>query len=379
MGFAVGVLALSGTSRAVVASCAGDCAADGTVVVNELVLGVNMALGNTPVQQCPGFDGNDDGRVAVNELVAAVANALNGCPFTGQYTARIDVGDGETATLQLQVGPDGAATGTLSVAPTAAGRAAIRIEIPLLSLSGSVDLDSGEFHLSGTVSGPDGDVPVDISGSLPERAGGEGSVTLQVGAESFTGPIAAGDGRPTPTPTQVVSTSTPTPTGTPGMLPTEEPGCEGGVVSATITDASGTNSYLSLGGALELGPLTVVLTAAGFGGGTAPCHLMAGDVIRRFQFIILDFGGIKVGTPYALGLRDGAFDYLETPTTNPLGTRGWSADGGTLIIDSLEGSVARFRVVDAAMVPEPTFSAQTPATGTFTLNASGVATRLTRP
>ena len=127
---------------------------DGTVVVNELVVGVNMALGNTPGQQCPAFDVNADGRVAVNELVAAVANALSGCPFTGQYTARIDVGDGEAATIQLQIAPDGAATGTLRVASGAAvARAALRIDVPLLSLSGSVDLDTGSFHLTGTVTG----------------------------------------------------------------------------------------------------------------------------------------------------------------------------------------------------------------------------------
>src|SRR5262245_37450269 len=132
-------LAVVGTAAPAVAICPGDCAGDGRVAVNELVVGVNMALGNAPVQQCLSFDDNDDGRVAVNELVAAVANALLGCPFTGQFTARIDAGDGETATIELQVAADGSATGTLRVAPAAAGgRAAIRIEVPLLSLSGEV-------------------------------------------------------------------------------------------------------------------------------------------------------------------------------------------------------------------------------------------------
>ena len=76
------------------ASCAGDCGGDGLVTVNELITGVNIALGSVAATQCPSFDDNGDGQVAVNELVAAVSSALSGCPFTGQYTARIDVGDG---------------------------------------------------------------------------------------------------------------------------------------------------------------------------------------------------------------------------------------------------------------------------------------------
>lgn len=71
------------------------------------------------------------------------------------------------------------------------------------------------------------------------------------------------------------------------------------------------------------------------------------------------------------GPRKGSFDYLETPTSNPLGTRGWRSSSGSLVIDALEGSNVRFRVIDAVMVPEPSFSFQTPASGTFTLNAVG--------
>jgi hypothetical protein len=378
MAVAMGCVAMLCSSRPVTAACVGDCAGDGTVAVNELVLGVNMALGRLSLQQCPIFDGNQDEQVSVNELVAAVANALAGCPFTGEYTARIDVGDGETATISLEVAPDGTATALLRVAPTAdVLRPALRIDLPLLSLGGTVDLDSGEFHFSGTVSGPDGDIPIDLSGTLPEHAGGSGTVTLQAGTESYSGPIAAGNGRPTPTRTPVGSTPTPTPTS--GTLPTEEPGCEGGVLSVVVTDVSGTNSNFQLSGPLELGPIRAILAETAFGGGTAPCHPMIGDIIQRFEFaVILLSGSPQIGVPYELGLRAAAFDYIETPVTNPLATRGWSAESGTLIIDSIDGMIARFRIIDAHMVPEPSFSAQTPATGTFTINGTGVATRLMR-
>jgi hypothetical protein len=62
----------------VAAMCAGDCNGDGAVVVNELVLGVNVALGNQPASACAACDSNGDGTVAINELVAGVSNALSG-------------------------------------------------------------------------------------------------------------------------------------------------------------------------------------------------------------------------------------------------------------------------------------------------------------
>ena len=61
-------------------ACVGDCGGNGAVAINELIIGVNMALGNTPVSNCPSFDVNGNGAVAINELIQAVNNALNGCP-----------------------------------------------------------------------------------------------------------------------------------------------------------------------------------------------------------------------------------------------------------------------------------------------------------
>lgn len=62
------------------ASCSGDCGGDGNVSVDELVRGVNMALGNGEVSACPAFDTDGNGAVAIDELVSAVSAALNGCP-----------------------------------------------------------------------------------------------------------------------------------------------------------------------------------------------------------------------------------------------------------------------------------------------------------
>ena len=61
------------------AACAGDCNADGAVTVDELIKGVNIALGLAAVDTCAAMDTDADGTVAVNELIAAVNRALSGC------------------------------------------------------------------------------------------------------------------------------------------------------------------------------------------------------------------------------------------------------------------------------------------------------------
>lgn len=61
------------------ASCVGDCNDDGAVAINELITGVNIALGNLDAAACTAIDADGDGVVAINELVRAVNNALDGC------------------------------------------------------------------------------------------------------------------------------------------------------------------------------------------------------------------------------------------------------------------------------------------------------------
>jgi len=60
--------------------CTGDCGLlDGVVSVDELVKGVNIALGVAELAECPSFDSNHDELVTVDELVRAVDHALEGC------------------------------------------------------------------------------------------------------------------------------------------------------------------------------------------------------------------------------------------------------------------------------------------------------------
>jgi len=60
--------------------CPGDCDSNGSVTVDELVQGVNIALGGAGSCTCAASDANGDGTVTVDELVTAINNALNACP-----------------------------------------------------------------------------------------------------------------------------------------------------------------------------------------------------------------------------------------------------------------------------------------------------------
>ena len=63
------------------AACTGDCSGDGAVTVDEVVTGINIALGNVAMAECSRFDANGDGLVTVDEIVRAVNAGLGGCPL----------------------------------------------------------------------------------------------------------------------------------------------------------------------------------------------------------------------------------------------------------------------------------------------------------
>ena len=56
----------------------GDCNDDRQVTIDELIAGVNIALGSLPVSACQAFE-NAHGTVDIAQLIKGVDNALNGC------------------------------------------------------------------------------------------------------------------------------------------------------------------------------------------------------------------------------------------------------------------------------------------------------------
>ena len=79
-------------------ACDGDCDGNGTISIDELVLGVQIALDGTDVGRCAALDLDHDGQVSVSELIAAVDAALNGCvaptPTPTPDPGLINCGDG---------------------------------------------------------------------------------------------------------------------------------------------------------------------------------------------------------------------------------------------------------------------------------------------
>jgi len=93
--------------------CVGDCDVSGDVVIDDLLVMVNIALGNALIEQCPAGSANGDPDITVDEILIAVGNALNGCPATPTPTE-----DGATPT-PTQPGVVNTATPTPSTVPTA--------------------------------------------------------------------------------------------------------------------------------------------------------------------------------------------------------------------------------------------------------------------
>lgn len=74
---AAAVLAL--VSAAAGQLCPGDCDGDGRVAVNDVVIGVNMALHVMALAACPSFDRDHSSEVEIDELIGAVDVSLRGC------------------------------------------------------------------------------------------------------------------------------------------------------------------------------------------------------------------------------------------------------------------------------------------------------------
>jgi hypothetical protein len=60
-------------------ACVGDCNTDGHVTLDELILGVRIALDTAGLGLCPSLDVDESGSVTVVELLAAVSASQNDC------------------------------------------------------------------------------------------------------------------------------------------------------------------------------------------------------------------------------------------------------------------------------------------------------------
>lgn len=82
--------------------CDGDCNGDGQVTVDEIILAVNVALGQTAVTACRAADADADGAITVDEIVSAIGAALGGCPrHSLAFVVATDFETGSFGTISL--------------------------------------------------------------------------------------------------------------------------------------------------------------------------------------------------------------------------------------------------------------------------------------
>lgn len=107
------VVVLAQTSAAL--ACGGDCDRDSRVLVDEVILSVNIALGVAEQDQCFASDANFDDAVTVDEILGGLTNALHGCPprQSTAFAIASDIETGSFATVDLE-GP----TVALQAAPS---------------------------------------------------------------------------------------------------------------------------------------------------------------------------------------------------------------------------------------------------------------------
>ncbi len=79
--------ALATSPAQAMAVCSGDCDGDGSVSINEIISGVNIAIALADLDLCAAIDADGDGSVSISELITAVNHGLDGCPGTETATA----------------------------------------------------------------------------------------------------------------------------------------------------------------------------------------------------------------------------------------------------------------------------------------------------
>ena len=192
---------LSLTARRAMADCIGDCNSNDEVTVNELILGVNIALGAAQLAQCAAFDANADGEVAVNELIGGVNSVLTGCPAAapGDYTASVDI-DGQPATIDFTVAPSGQINGTVTLAAPPPSLRPLAVSESTVSITGTANLVTGAFLITGTYTGPGGPLDIRVEGTLPSAVN-PGAISIRIGSTVYTASFSTPTRTPTPTPT----------------------------------------------------------------------------------------------------------------------------------------------------------------------------------
>ena len=254
--------------------------------------------------------------------------------YAGRYTGSATLANSQTGALDMTVAQNGSATATLTVndnrAVKLAHSAATRAIVATYTLTGSVNLNSGAYLLSGTITGATGDANIQFKGNLPPN--GSNPFTLFFGSQTFGGTL----------------------TGSVALNGTSS--------QVNFTGASGTNANTA--------SFTGVTVAATQNlpviGSTTSIAIALPDGQRQVAISINS--GLVVGHIYVAG--DGTTSLLYTE-----GSKMWSGQNGQIIIDAINGSEITFRVLNVDMSPYPVLpggGSASGSTGTFKLYVNAV-------
>lgn len=193
----------------------GDCDGNGVVTIDELVKGVNIALGSLPIGDCVAADENGDGEVEINELVASVNNALNG--ITVSPTPSQPAGETPTVTTESTRTRTATATVAAEATATATSVPATATSTPTQTATSShTPSITASATASPTVTAPSPTVSSSPTPSASASATSTDSVTPGTPTASPTGSVPTATASPSHTPTATASASTTaTRTGTP--------------------------------------------------------------------------------------------------------------------------------------------------------------------
>lgn len=387
--------ALTFVSADVLAACTGDCDGDGAVAINELILGVNIALGSASVGACGPMDSDGNGAVSINELIGGVNGALAGCT-PAEPTATPTPTQSMLATPTPCGASDGTAAVTATSASPASGQGALqascvtaenaggtRTELTRVSTRGTVN--GVEFHLQiyfvtatgaiDTVSyawSPDPGFPDFFDYLAFCNAPGCSGASMDLGSRTITlnGTALSGDGSSAVLNGTIVLERIPDPPATPtaGADGTPTPACPGGNASLAFSSVQGTNATLpatlELGAAMNFSrpadpPVFAYLSALYDG-----CPMPFPRLTLGFQF---SGAPLAAGTTYQVGSIDGNLNQIEFREEGFSSFKSWEAQSGSLIVDAVDGGRVTYRIVDARMRPRDIGT-----TGTFRLDANGV-------
>jgi hypothetical protein len=172
------------------ATCIGDCDGNGEVSVNELIVGVNIALDLAPTTMCEAMDRNGDAMVSIDELLAAVNTALDGCPprptstaSPTSPTATSTSSPPATPTATLTPSPTETVTTTPSLTPTTSATSPV---VPSATPTPTVPLTPIPFP-----AGPVQPILQNLPAALLSIAGTSAADVYAVGADANdgTGPL----------------------------------------------------------------------------------------------------------------------------------------------------------------------------------------------